>query len=840
MRSLLFLLALLLVPAASAQRLRVTINDGWRFLDGTVPGAEQTGFADAAWQRVNLPHTWNATDAFEKTGTYRRGEGWYRRDLVLGAAHAGKRLFLFFEGANQVADVYVNGQHAGQHIGGYTAFSFDITDLVEVPGRNTIAVRVDNRHDDDIAPLNADFTFYGGIYRDVWLVATDPLHIDLLDYAGPGVYLDTPEITDDQATVRARVRVTNSSPGDASVQVVHRVLDAAGTEVARWEEPVDVAVGQTKISETTGVVPSPQRWSLDTPHLYRVVTEIVGENGQVRDRVEQPLGFRTIRVDGNGFYLNGQETMLTGTNRHQDAAEKGNALSDAAHRRDVQLVKETGFNFLRLAHYPQDPAVLEATDAAGLAVWEEIPVVNIITMSDAFADNAERMLVEMIRQHYNHPSVVMWGYMNEVLLRLPDPMPEGYVAAVRDLAQRLDDVAKREDPSRPTAMAFSNGEIENNSGLPEIADIFGMNLYFGWYYGKFEDLGALLDTLHARYPDRPLMVSEYGAGTDERVHAAKPVAFNFSVEHGEAFHRASLEQLLARPYMVGSAVWNQFDFGSSHRQDTKNALNQKGLYYLDRTPKDVAFYYQALLRDEPVLHLEREHRHRTVATCPRNAICGRSGPQKIQVYTNADSVVLRVNGVVVDEKVPERGRAVLDAHLFEGAHHVEAEGYWGNERRVDAATFYVTLRGDLSRPGSSIATNYGAAYSYTDATGIVYEAAIETSTRTHHRIYGTDDDPLFQAYAEGIEGANAEVPDGSYDVTLSFMEPHDVQPGDRVFDVTINGQTAIEVLDLAATAGRWTALTRKIRVDVTGGRLDIGFVPRAGKPILSSLLIVRR
>ncbi len=699
---LLFVLAFVLLapPAAQAQRLQVSINDGWRFYEGSLEGAGAAGFEDTEWQRVDLPHTWNAADAFDKTEGYRRGEGWYRRDLTLGEAHAGTRIFLYFEGANQVAEVFVNGQRAGQHVGGYTAFCFDVTDLVRVPGSNTVAVRVDNRHDPDIPPLDADFTFYGGIYRDVWLVATDPVHIDLLDHAGPGVYLTTPDITDASATVTARVRVTNDATTASNVRLTHRVFDSENTEVARWNGERRVAGGTTETVTTSGRVANPQRWSPPNPHLYRVETDVLDESGALLDRVTQPLGFRTLRVEGDGFYLNGQKTTLTGTNRHQDRPGKGNALTNADHRRDVELIKDTGFNFLRLAHYPQDEAVLRATDAVGLAVWEEIPVVNTITQSEAFARHAETMLVEMIKQHYNHPSVVMWGYMNEILLRPLDPLPEGYVADIEALAQHLDSVAKREDPSRPTAMAVTDGMARETSPasskrLNDIPDVLGLNLYFGWYYGTFADLGPFLDDVHARHPEQGLMVSEYGAGTDERVHAENPVAFDFSVEHGEAFHRESFPQIQARDYMVGSAVWNQFDFGSAGRQDTKNALNQKGLFYFDRTPKDIAFYYKALLSDEPVLHIEREHRHRRRGDCVQTT-CTTPPREPVQVYTNADIVLLRVNGRLVEHAVPVEGRAVFSVHMTPGTQQLRGRGLLGHPRGANGCCDVQPLRERVS------------------------------------------------------------------------------------------------------------------------------------------------
>lgn len=514
---------------ADAPRWRIALNDGWRYTDGPVAGAHESAFDDGAWEPVSLPHTWNAVDAFGKDGKYRRGEGWYRRSLALDGSHRNRRLFLYFEGANQVAELYVNGHAAGRHIGGYTAFVFEITDLVSLDAPNRLAVRVDNAHHPDIPPLNADFTFFGGIYRDVWLISTDRVHFDLLDHASPGVFVDTPEVTAGRAVVRVRGAVVNQGRIRQRLAIVHRLIDPDGEPVVEFTAPVDVAAGAwAEFTATSPPVLRPRLWSPSDPAVYRVASE-VRAGSRTLDRVEVPLGFRWFRADAQeGFFLNGKRLQLHGTNRHQDSAGLGNALPDAAHRRDLQLIKDTGFNFLRLAHYPQDPAVLEAADALGLIVWEEIPVVNLIGVSDAFAVNAERMLVEMIRQHYNHPSVLIWGQMNEVLLQRPKPEPAGYVPRVVELARRLDARARAEDPFRATAAAVSFDEIDDGSGLQDVPQILGLNLYFGWYYREIESLGPFLDDFHRRHPQRPLLVSEYGAGSDERVHALEPRAFDLS------------------------------------------------------------------------------------------------------------------------------------------------------------------------------------------------------------------------------------------------------------------------------------------------------------------------
>jgi beta-galactosidase len=750
-----------LAGAVPAPRVRYTINEQWRYAPGSIDEAAAAGFDDSAWQSVNLPHTWNAIDAFDKTATYRRGIGWYRKRLVLDSALRGKRLFLYFEGANQVADVFVNGRHAGQHIGGYTAFVFEITDLVTFDRQNVVAVRVDNSHNPDIPPLNADFTFYGGIYRDVWLLATSPIHVAVADHASSGVFLST-----QAGVVRISGTVVNQSDHDASLRVVNRVTDATGAVVTSIASGVRLRAGaSSSFAQRSPPIEHPRLWSPATPYLYRVRTEVY-DGRELVDEVQNPLGFRWFSVDArNGLTLNGQPLKLFGTNRHQDYAGLGNALPDDLHRRDVHLIKETGFNFLRLAHYPQDPAVLDEADRAGLVIWEEIPIVNLINTSAAFAENSERMLVEMIRQHYNHPSILFWGYMNEVLLRKPDPLPERYYETVLELARRLDKRAHAEDSTRRTVMALSRDELNDDKGLADIPEILGMNLYFGWYYENFAALGEFLDRIHRQRPARPLIVSEYGAGTDERVHSMQPKRFDFTSEYGQEFHRASFPQLERRPFVLGTAVWNQFDFGSASREDTKYSINSKGLYFYDRKPKDMAFYYQAALLAKPVLTIAREWSERAGA-----------GLQPIWIYTNQPEVELFVNGRSAGSRAVENRTARWQVELSAGENRIRA--------RAGSLEDTTTILYDHRAAGTIFAVNAGGDYDYIDASHVYWEAdwgyAGGEEKRTYHRIFGTNEDPLYQASREGMDRYQFDVPDGTYEVRLGFAEGNaDAKRGER-------------------------------------------------------------
>ncbi|HRN62727.1 MAG TPA: glycoside hydrolase family 2 TIM barrel-domain containing protein, partial [Luteimonas sp.] len=832
-------------------RLRTSLNEGWRYVDGPQAGAEAPGFDDAAWAGIRLPHTWNAGDAFDKRKPYRRGEGWYRRELLVEPAQCGKRLFAYFEGANQVAEVFLNGHSLGTHVGGYTAFAFELTPHIRCDAANLLAVRVDNRHDLDIPPLDADFTFYGGIYRNAWLIATDPIHIDVLDHASPGIFVDTPRIDGGEAVVRVRGTLVNASAQAREVQVEHRILDPAGNEAARLQSRLRIDAGARRpFTIESAPLPAPQLWSPETPRLYRVETRLL-DGDAVLDRVDVRFGMRWFRFDPDqGFILNGRRHSLYGSNRHQDRAGFGNALSDAQHREDMQHVKDTGFNFVRLAHYPQATAVLDATDALGLAVWEEIPVVNLVTTTEAFAEHSETMLVEMIRQHYNHPSIVMWGYMNEVMQFRPKPEPPGYDDWLLALTRRLEARTRAEDPFRTTATAISYTEIDNGSGFQDIPQVLGLNIYFGWYYHDLDTLGPWLDALHARHPTRPIFISEYGADHDERVRARNPVAFDFSAEYQQRFHERSFAQMKERPWLAGTAVWNHFDFGSNGRQDSKFGINQKGLQYYDRSPKDILYYYKAMMLAEPVLHIAAHEWTRRAGSRPEDAL------HTIAVYGNLAEVELLHNGVSLGKRAPGNATVRFEVPLVHGDNRLLARGERDGQEVEDAVTIaYEDRQPFFSDAGSTvrgIAVNAGGHYDVVDADGIVWEAGRAWApgswghvggrpVLTHHRIFDSDLDPLWQDNLAGAGEYRFDVPDGEYQLQLGFVEVEHDAPGERVFDVLVNGEPLLRDLDLAASKGRYEAVeyTASVRAR-DGGGVVVALPARVGESTISTLRLRKR
>lgn len=848
--------------ALPTARVRYTINDGWRYHAGGVSFALGPLLSDSDWERVTLPHTWNAHDPFDDTPGYRRDMGWYRRPLQLDETLRGKRVFLYFEGANQVAQVYVNGAFAGEHRGGYTAFAFDITRFAHFGDTtNLIAVKVDNSEDPHIAPLSVGYALYGGIYRDVWVVATDPVHVAVTDHAGAGVFVTTPEVTAERARVESRAVLVNDGNSSAPTRVVTTILDPGGREIARAGQSATLrgAVTDTVITKIDNIS-KPHLWTPDSPTLYTVRTEVyVGE--RLADRVDQPLGFRWFRFSADsGFFLNGRRLQLRGTTRHQDYDGLGSALSDAQHVRDMEIIKAMGANFVRLAHYPQDPAVLDAADRLGLLIWEEVPVVNYITPDSEFANTSRDMLRDMIRQGYNHPSVVIWGLMNEVFLwspegaRIPRQRDTTYMREVRDFAASMNVVAHAEDKTRPTAMALHESADYDLSGVAAVPDLVGLNLYSGWYGGKFTDFGSTLDKRHRAHGKQPFMISEYGAENDPRVNSLEPQRFDFSGQWQQMFHASYLRQLAERPFVAGGAIWNEFDFSQPLIGGTKPNMNQKGVVTFDRKPKDTYYLYQANWSSAPMVHIaSHDWTRRAGSGSPAAPVT-----QPITVYSNLSRVELFLAGRSLGAKtMDDVHSATWQVPLVGGRNDLEARGSSNGKPVVDRVAIDLTIVPTrlADAPFHDLAINVGSRAQVADPSGPVwvedqpfsegsYGSVGGTPGQVNREvaIFGTAFTPLFFTYRTGLQAYKAAVPDGVYDVELDMIEPSTTaRPGQRVFSVLANGTTVIDRLDLVARYGSARAATVRFSAAVAGGTgLNLEFRATAGEAILSGVRITKR
>ena len=832
------LICLFVASQADAQKVVRTVrklNDGWNF----VPGSRE----NAQWRPVTVPHTWNLEDTRDDEPGYRRGLSWYRRELTFDKALRSRRVFLQFEGVGQVAEVFVNDKRVGKHIGGYTAFSFDITEFLKTDAANVIEVSADNTLIPDNPPIDGDFNMYGGIYRDVWLIATNDVHLGTTDVAGAGIAITTPEVSADNAAVEIAGSVVNKSASARSLQVSSAIIDRRGRQVATSSSTVRVGPNSTaEFRQSSIKVSRPMLWSPDTPNLYSVRTR-VHENGGVVDESANPLGFRWFKFDPEkGFFLNGKHLKLRGTNRHQDIAGMANAVPDDLHVRDLEIIKENGFNFLRLAHYPQDPSVLDAADRLGLIIWEEIPIVNPIHISETFNANAKTMLREMISQHRNHPSIIMWGYMNEVYLRAPRDS-EQLARATVNLARELENICRTEDPGRVTVIAFHGGSLAlyYGSGLVDVTQVVGWNLYQGWYSATFEDFSKFVDEFHRKYPNRPLIISEYGANADRRVHAINPIRFDSSIEWQQKFHEYYLREIEARAFIAGAAIWNQFDFASEFRGETIPHINQKGMYTYDRQPKDVSYFYRANYSSDPVIHIATHD-------WPK-----RSGPktQTVVVYTNLENVELFNNGVSLGTAaVGPQKKATWEVTFKPGRQELKAVGKVGTKTVLDRAVV------EYIDPASTdvIAINCGANTEAIDTSGTIWQADVPASgarawsviqrdsktVDTRVNVLGTSDDAIFQTMREGASTYAFSVPDGRYEVELRFTEPKFKAAGERIFSVKFNDQPFFDRLDIFAAAGYMTQFTRQATVTVTGGEgFSIEFVPIANLPVVSGIRVRR-
>lgn len=619
-------------------RVRIDLNSGWRFIRQDVTGAQAPGFDDSAWTSVTTPHTWNAVDGADGGDNYYRGVGWYRRHYTVPSAMAGKRLYLQFAGVNQVADVWVNGTYLGQHKGGYARFRFDVTGVLVPGGDNVIAVKVTNAYDTGIAPVSADYSFEGGIYRNVSLWAIDNLHVRMTDYAGPGVYLRQSNVTTASATVTVTTKLWNDNSATRSVVVRTVIADSSGNVVADTSTTARslAAATGTDISQTV-TVNSPRLWDgLADPYLYNASVEIhdvTAGTDRVTDVVTERLGLRSFAVDADtGFHLNDSHLGLHGVNLHQERAVKGWATTDADHTQDFDLIQEIGANTIRMAHYQHDQKDYNLADERGLIVWAEIPVVNSVTDSTAFTGSTQNQMRELIRQNYNHPSIVFWGIGNE--------QTDYNGTATNTLLQSLADIVASEDPDRLSTYAVRGEDPDNaQSGLH--TQTTGFNKYYGWYYGSADgDLGAWADNLHTASPSRRIAMSEYGAGANTTQHALNPPKPSpggswHPEEYQSLFHEAAWKQLAARPYIWGSFVWAMFDFASDGRNEgSQPGINDKGLVTRDRQIRKDAFsWYKANWASTPTLYItSRRWTQRTDAAT------------ELKVYSNASQVTATLNG----------------------------------------------------------------------------------------------------------------------------------------------------------------------------------------------------
>jgi beta-galactosidase len=666
--------------ASNDGRLDQRIDRGWKFLKQGFPGGEAVDLDDTAWETVELPHTYNGLDG--QTGApYYRGPAWYRRELSLPrsrASETGRQYFLYFDGAGITTEVYCNGRLAGSHIGLFAGFCVDITPWVHHTGHNLIAVRVDNAHNDHIAPLNGDFNLDGGLYRHVRLLVLNELCISPLDDGGPGVYIKQAHVTPHEAQLEITTLLRNASAEPKNATARCTILDHAGGAVLSASAQQSVPAGGTALCAQPLLLRDPHLWhGREDPYLYRVQVEIF-DGLQRADTLIQPLGVRFFHIDPDrGFFLNGESYPLRGVCTHQDRPNVGRAVSDADYRQDLEIIHEVGATCVRFAHYQHAQASYDAADELGIVVWTEDGLVNGVAHNEKFDNNQMQQVRELIKQNFNHPSVCFWSMFNELGNNGQNHLGVNLVEKINAEARRLD----------PTRLTTGADDQAGQNPIGYITDIIAFNRYPGWYGGSMNQFGEILDNIrkvvHTRAPKRCVGMSEYGAGASiyqHETYVREPQwdTYWHPEEYQAQLHEHAWAAIKDRPWLWGTFLWVMFDFASSHRHEGDHpGKNDKGLVTRDRkTRKDAFYFYKAQWTQQPFVYIT-----------DRRFKCRPDQHAVFKIYSNCPRVELWLNGRSLGEREGVNGVFVWPkAELVQGRNRIRAVGRHINGQVKDFCT----------------------------------------------------------------------------------------------------------------------------------------------------------
>ncbi len=675
----------------------INVNEKWAF------SKEATAVPEAMperWYWVTLPHTWNGIDGQDGGADYYRGTCYYAKEIEKAELPEASRYFLELCGANSSADVYVNGKKLAHHDGGYSTWRVDITE--ELTDRSLIVIAVDNSANQTVYPQNADFTFYGGLYRDVNIIAVGDSHFDLEYCGGPGIKV-TPEVNGSDAVVEVEVYLTGAKAGQ---KLVYKITDAQGGTVA--EQTVDA--GETKV---TFDIKNVHLWNgRKDPYLYTAcVTLTDGEDAA--DAVSTRFGCRTFRIDPErGFILNGEEYPLRGVSRHQDRPGIGNALLKEHHAKDIELICEVGATTIRLAHYQHNQYFYDLCDEKGLVIWAEIPYIS--SHMPTGRENTISQMKELITQNYNHACIAVWGLSNEITMT---------GASTEDLLENhriLNDLVHEMDKTRFTTMAVVS-MCDMHDPYIQIPDCVSYNHYYGWYGGDTSMNGPWFDEFHKEFPNIPIGMSEYGCEA-LNWHTSDPQQGDYTEEYQAYYHEELIKQLFTRPFIWATHVWNMFDFAADARSEGgENGMNHKGLVTFDRKYKKDAFYaYKAWLSDDPFVHI-----------CGKRYVDRVEDVTKVTVYSNQPEVELFADGKSLGKQsspehffyfeVPNAGETTLKAvagectdesfirkvEVFNEAYRLKEKGAVLNWFDITEPEGYFSLN---SRMGDILATEQGGAW----------------------------------------------------------------------------------------------------------------------------------
>ncbi|MDF2511221.1 MAG: Beta-glucuronidase [Herbinix sp.] len=630
-------------------------------------------------ETVNLPHCYNAIDGQDGGNDYYRGTCIYSKKIELPEVSENEKLYIEFGAVNSSADVYLNGEHLSHHDGGYSKFRVNITDSLHKGSRNEemlLEVYVNNAENNTVYPQRADFTFYGGIYRDVQLIIVPKEHFDLDYYGAPGIEVAS-ELLGEKAVITVRT-ITNGNQGKVKI-----TIDGVGSKIVEITNNVATAIFKLE---------HPHLWhGRKDPYLYQATAELIITDKAV-DSVSTRFGIRDFHFDKEkGFYLNGSSYPLRGVSRHQDNFEVGNAITKEMQKEDMELIADMGANTIRLAHYQHDQYFYDLCDEYGMIIWAEIPYITQ-HMSTA-NENTATQLTELIVQNYNHPSIICWGLSNEITVA-------GVTEDIINNHYRLNALAHKLDKTRPTAMANAF-MLEIDSEVLDIPDILSYNLYYGWYMGELIDNDEWFDHFHEQNPDKVIGLAEYGADANYELHSIKPEKGDYSEEYQCLYHEHMLRMFEARPYIWSTHVWNMFDFGADGRDEGgKHGLNQKGLVSIDRKVKKDAYYlYKAYLSDQPFVHV-----------CGSRYVDRTEEVTSVKVYSNQSEIVLYVDGQEVasqtGEKIFQFEVPISDDHIITA--------------RSEAMTDVIRIR-KVSEPNETYRLASASVHNWFDEPGMEYK-----------------------------------------------------------------------------------------------------------------------
>ena len=594
----------------------ISLNHKWAFRKNM---NEVPAVTPVDWDYVNIPHCWNAVDGQDGGNDYFRGTCCYVKDIDLEEIPKADKYYVEINGANSSASLYMNGEKLASHDGGYSTWRVDITEALKKGTR--LGVLVDNSANETVYPQMADFTFYGGLYRNVNLIAVNESHFELDYYGGKGIAI-TPEIVGSDARVKFEAFVTNKKDN----QMINYIIKDKNGDVVttlKTDELVETI-------EIKNVV----LWNgRKNPYLYTAEIELI-DGDEVIDKVSTRFGCRTFEIDPErGFILNGEEYPLRGVSRHQDRWGLGNALLPEHHKEDMEYIYEMGANTIRLAHYQHDQYFYDLCDEYGMVIWAEIPYIS--KHMPTARENTISQMKELIVQNYNHPSIVVWGLSNEISMNGSDD-------DLIDNHKVLNDLCHEMDKTRLTTIAVVS-MCSLDDPYIQIPDVVSHNHYFGWYGGDTSMNGPWFDNFHAKYPNIPVGMSEYGCEA-LNWHTSNPQQGDYTEEYQAYYHEELIKQLFSRKYIWATHVWNMFDFGADARAEGgENGQNHKGLMTFDRKYKKDSFYaYKAWLSDEPFVHL-----------CGKRYVDRVEDVTKVTVYSNQPTVALYVNGELLEEQSSE-------------------------------------------------------------------------------------------------------------------------------------------------------------------------------------------